>query len=796
MQVESFPSFLRALDLAPDDPFTRCLQTLYENGLIDQDIWSVRLAEQKMWVIFRQRGASVPTPDNQLVPDKRTTKYQPPFEREDPFLASGIATDLPQKARLLARRYLIVGTISANIQHTVSLAVDVEQQRTCIIKSSGHPWQHALPESERQYLRREAQVLQALGPHPRIPEFFDLLEDENNSYLVMSDVPGELLMERLNKELVTDLLPFQQILIWAIDLAEVLDAIHHHGFVYADLKPTNVIIGPDGQCYLVDFELAARLGTPGNQRLGTRGYISPQQNAGQPHCITDDIYSFGALLYLLVTGVEASHAPDPTALLARPVELLRPDVPPALQAIIERCLQPYPEKRYADMTELLAALRTLPEGHLQQNHCDEETITRRAMSEAQARERAMALLQTLCATAQETGQGNGLTWKTKHPVANDYALRDLNVGHAGTLLALAALTAELKLSGARDVLARGADALCAMPPHSDPPLPGLYVGEAGVGAALLLAGQVLEDETLIARVVERSQCISRLPHTSPDITHGTAGRLLFHLLVWEETREQEHLAFALACGEQLVQLAQVREPGEVCWTLAGTIQGFSQSAYPGYAHGVAGIADALLDLFEVTGDERLQPVILGAARWLQRLAIPVLMDQSGLNWPHTEEEKRPFLAHWCHGATGVGHFFLHASRHSWVPGALDIAIRAARTVTRLTRFGGPTLCHGLAGSIEFLLDLYQETHDTTYLVDARTFGVLLEAFATKDAEDHLVFYTDQYNIVSPDYQVGYAGIMTSLLRLSTPDRIPMLLSRAGFRAYKHAAKTSSAIHSL
>jgi serine/threonine protein kinase len=913
MQIESFPPFFKTLGLAANDHFAQCIQSLYRDGLIDSDRWSVQCIDQRMWVLFHPtetdmltqgwklhvsadessaeavlcrvlpvllkdftifkfassmeklalmnqglaggsqigkfitiypgsdeeavviagkldvilHGLAGPsivsdrmlrpdslifyrygehnskayvqditgrvwpaiyTLDNQLIPDKRTLRYQPPPQRNDPFLASGVATDLPKTPRMLAERYAIVRVISSSIRHTISLAVDIEKHRTCIVKSPGRRWQNTLPERMREPFRREARALQALGSHPRIPAFFDLIEEESNIHLIMSDIPGELLMERLNKGL--DLVSIRQIITWAIDLAEVLDAIHDRGFVYADLKPTNIIIGQDEKLYLIDFELADRQDAPGRAKNGTRGYMSPQQYEGQPRCIADDVYSFGSLLYHLVTAAESSYAPDPAALLARPIEILRPDVPPALRDIIVRCLQPHPDARYARMGDVIDALQAIDEKDYQGISWNEDTSLNSGMPESRAREIALALLDTLCATAQQPESGEGLTWKTCHPIANGYALRDVNIGHAGTLLALAGLVAGLNVPGAHSILAQGADALRAMLPHSDPPLPGLYVGEAGVGAAFLLAGQVLEDDALIALAVERSRCISRLPHISPDVMHGTAGRLLFHLLVWDETQEPEHLSAALACGEHLIQTAQIRELGEICWTLPAAFEGFSQSAYPGYAHGVAGIADALLDLFEVAGDERLIPIIQGAVRWLRRLAIPTLADQSGLNWPVTEDKNVSSYASWCHGSTGIGRFFLHASRYTWLPGAIDMATCAAKTVTRLTKSGGPTLCHGLAGSIEFLLDMYQETHNASYLAEAQTFGQILEAFATKDEAGHLVFYSDQLDLFSPDYQVGYAGIAISFLRLSAPDRIPAQLSRAGFRWYKQHVKAA------
>lgn len=725
------------------------------------------------------------TPDNQLLPDKRLLSYQAPTYWEDPFLKAGIASELPRPERLLVQRYLIVSVIASSINHTISLAIDLTSQQMCIVKGPGRSWQNALPEIERVPFRREARALCELAGCTRIPTLLDLHEKEQDIFLVVSDIRGQVLMERLARERLFNLCPLSQVITWGKELAEMLHAIHIRGYVYADLKPTNIIIDPDERLHLIDFELADRQGVEGIARQGTPGYMSPQQFAGEPRAITDDVYSYGALLYLLVTGVEPSLAPDPFALLLRPLELLRSDIPLTLKEIITRCLALRPDERYATMHEVLAALanvRAEPE-HIV---CPGQEMSNNEQQES-ARAVAIKLRQTLCVEAREAAGGEGRTWRTTHPIANNYALRDLNVGLAGTVLALAGLVAELPEAGASHLLEKSARWLCQTPPHSDPPLPGLYVGEAGVGAALLLAGQVLEDQALVDAAIAQGRRIAGLPHVSPDVMHGSAGRLLFHLLLWDETGEEEHRAAALACGEHLLRTMQTREPGEVCWTLPADFQVFSSAAYPGYAHGVAGIADALLELFEATGSEHLVPVIQGAARWLQRLAIPVLADNSGLGWPVTEDQSTPSYPFWCHGSAGVGRFFLRASRFAWVPGAREMAIRAARAVIHLGKMGGPTLCHGLAGSCEFLLDMYQETGEQFYLGEAQIFARLLDAFASQRAGT-LVFHSDQVGVFSPDYLVGYAGIASCFVRLSAPSRLPALLSRAGFRTAQRQAR--------
>jgi lantibiotic modifying enzyme len=261
--------------------------------------------------------------------------------------------------------------------------------------------------------------------------------------------------------------------------------------------------------------------------------------------------------------------------------------------------------------------------------------------------------------------------------------------------------------------------------------------------------------------------------------NGSAGRLRFHLIMWDETRDPEDLAHAVAAGEHLLTTMIGADDGQHRWAIPSGYGAMSGQSYLGYAHGAAGIADVLLDLFEVAADARFLDAARGAARWLARLAVPALDDGAGLCWPPTEGSE-PVAAYWCHGAAGIGRFWLHAASLDLVPGAAILAHRAVVTTARSVRWAGPTQCHGLSGAIELLLDAYQATGNSDHLVEARVLERLLQAFA-HESNDQLVWPSESPNVITPDYNVGYAGVVSTLLRLSDPERRPHSLSRRGFR---------------
>jgi serine/threonine protein kinase len=738
--------------------------------------------------------AALQTPDNREVPDRRKPRYEAPEWATDPFVRAGIAAALPALDRIVGERYLIVSTVFASIDHCIYLGADLEKGNLCIIKGPGYAWQHNFADrSMHQRLFHEADVLSQLAPNPHIPTLLDVVEQNGDLFLIMEDIEGEDLTMRVSQTLHQgQYVPLPQVIKWGIELAEILETIHAKGFVFADLKPSNVMVDRDDDLYLIDFELAHVQDcdeVPGAGR-GTRGYMSPQQRDGLPLTISDDIYSFGALLYFLVTGADPAYVPDHARLLERPLEWLRPGEADFLKAIIVRCLQEEAQARYRSMGEIKTALETALVA-LEAAHASVslKMIVHEGLSSYQEdtqrrlhyRERSRELMETICSMARPSPGARGLAWVSTHFLTYGLLSRDINTGNAGVLLALADLVAAHNAACGRETLQAAAHWLCHTPPIGKKPLPGLYVGEAGVGAALLRVGQVLYNEQFITAALERGRTIASLPHVSPDLFNGTAGRLRFHLLLWDETEDQEQLQAALACGDHLLATAIEVSNHEVLWLTPQGYGDLSGVAQPGYAHGVAGIADALLDLYEVTGDERLASLITRAAFWIQRQAIPTMQCKRGLSWPRvTGGSAHP--SYWCHGGAGIGRFFLHLARHNLVPDAEETATRAAYTVAHMTRWTGPTQCHGLAGNCEFLLDMYQATGEQGFLTDAFLFGRLLETFARKQ-DGYTVFSSDSPTTFTPDYMVGYGGIAMCLLRLGAPERLPHQLSRAGFRVH-------------
>ena len=195
----------------------------------------------------------------------------------------------------------------------------------------------------------------------------------------MECVEGETLRRRLRP----GPLPIREVLDLGTQLADGLAKAHRAGIVHRDLKPENVMVTPDGLLKILDFGLAklvvaplgdlvdtretlSRQGTRAGMLLGTLEYMSPEQASGRTVDHRTDQFSLGLILYEMATGRAAFRRDTPAQVLAavierepEPLTRLRGDVPPALEALVSRCLQKDPERRFKKTDELAVELAAL-----------------------------------------------------------------------------------------------------------------------------------------------------------------------------------------------------------------------------------------------------------------------------------------------------------------------------------------------------------------------------------------------------------------------------------------------------
>jgi TolB-like protein/Tfp pilus assembly protein PilF len=229
-------------------------------------------------------------------------------------------------------------------------------------------------------LRRFEQEARAVGVlnHPNIVSVYDVGTQDGAPYVVQELLEGETLRGRLG---VGAFAP-RKALGHALQIAHGLAAAHDKGIVHRDLKPENVFVTRDGRVKILDFGLAklvasgvedsvSRLPTTAGDTqpgvvLGTLGYMAPEQVRGKPADARSDIFSFGAILYEMLSGQRAFHgdsAADTMSaiLMKEPPDLsaTNRDVPPGLDRLVRHCLEKSPEERFQSARDLAFGLESL-----------------------------------------------------------------------------------------------------------------------------------------------------------------------------------------------------------------------------------------------------------------------------------------------------------------------------------------------------------------------------------------------------------------------------------------------------
>jgi serine/threonine-protein kinase len=222
------------------------------------------------------------------------------------------------------------------------------------------------PDADSARFEREARAVASLA-HPNVMQLYDYGEDDGRPFMVLEYVPGGTLEERLAATGGKPL-PDDETQAIAAGIAAGLAHAHARGVVHRDLKPANVLFDDDGRPKLGDFgiaRLAAGEGTltEAGTVLGTAAYISPEQAAGASATTASDVYSYGVILYRMLTGRLPFESSDPLELVMMnrdlpppPLTSLRDDPPGVLESTAMAALQKDPAERPHDGAALLAAL--------------------------------------------------------------------------------------------------------------------------------------------------------------------------------------------------------------------------------------------------------------------------------------------------------------------------------------------------------------------------------------------------------------------------------------------------------
>jgi serine/threonine protein kinase len=282
----------------------------------------------------------------------------------------------PEAARLTAGQqvshYQIQEKLGEGGMGAVYRAYDTQLRRAVALKVL--PPEYASDPERRSRLLREARAASALN-HPNIVNIYEVGSDNGVDFIAMEFIEGKSLHDIIPARG----LPLGKALDYAVQIASGLAKAHAAGVVHRDLKPGNIMLtgpasGHPGLVKLLDFGLARRveLGeghdttlTMEGAILGTPAYMSPEQAQGKPADARSDVFSFGSVLYQMVTGHRAfekdSHISTLAAVVQEEPRPLPSSVPRDLERTIARCLRKDPERRFQHIDDVRVALLELKE---------------------------------------------------------------------------------------------------------------------------------------------------------------------------------------------------------------------------------------------------------------------------------------------------------------------------------------------------------------------------------------------------------------------------------------------------
>jgi serine/threonine protein kinase len=263
--------------------------------------------------------------------------------------------------------YKILGKIGEGGMGEVYLAEDLKLKRRVALKIL--PAQIAVNKTDKARFLQEAQAAAAIN-HANVCVIYEVEEQGDAPFIAMEYVEGKTLREKIKDQR----LEIKEAVDYAIQIASALQAAHGQGIIHRDIKTDNIMITTAGQVKIMDFGLAKIKGalrlTRSTSTLGTLAYMSPEQLEGREIDGRSDIFSFGVVLYEMLSGQLPFQGDyESTIIFAilneepEPIQELCPDISNALQQVLDLSLQKKPDDRYQRIEDLLFDLKQAGKGY-------------------------------------------------------------------------------------------------------------------------------------------------------------------------------------------------------------------------------------------------------------------------------------------------------------------------------------------------------------------------------------------------------------------------------------------------
>jgi len=708
----------------------------------DSNVLFYRFGGMRLYDVLNVKGERTPmlvAPDGTEIPDERTAYPVTPSWENPPLPLDDPALQQEESQGMKGGRYQVQDVLDFSNAGGVYRAIDQQTGKKVVIKEARPCINSTFDGYDAvELLKKEHRLLTVLKDTGIAPQPVDLFKEWEHWFLVEEYIEGDsmgahssqhnvLLRTRPRAEQYEEWYKiFRSV---CISLAKIMEVLHTHQIVFADLSINNLIVlAGKAELKLIDFEGASQLGVDRPSSVFTPGFVSENRLAGSNAAYTDDYYSVGAVLLAYLFPINSLFH-------------LKPKAKREIVATIQRDAR-LPKgiaDLLVDLMDQDPARRPVPSRMLEV--LTSEPVIEKAALPAPSEQNYEPMLTGIVAHIEQVAtyarQDRLFPADPKVFATNPLSLA---YGAAGVGYALKQITGTHSEQLLNWILR-----------HKITPqtyAPGLYVGISGIAQCLLEMGAVQEGEALFQQTFHH-----RLLHDAPGIFYGTAGWGMTNLRFFLQTGDQLYLDKATKAGNHLLETCNLAPTGYFWNTPNETPLGF--------AHGASGIAVFLLYLYLATRNEAF---LEAGRKGLEfDLSFAVTTKDGGLSWRQATQGQSPLFPYWRFGSAGIGMAVLRFARllgtEHYRSVLEKIFIDTDRKYVVL-----PGKFIGLAGIGDFMLDMHQFTGEARYLEAATKAAEGIRQFRV-ERQQGIAFPGDMLSRLCCDYGTGSAGIGLFLNRL-------------------------------
>lgn len=654
----------------------------------------------------------------------------------------------------------------------------------CIIKKSKtDDFIDAHGRGMKERLNWQKELHQRLYSKLPIPKLVDAYENNNETFLVLEYVTGldfNTIIKEEHKDLHWNYLSGSQkfkLLSYYLTIVGLIDKLHHYGYIHRDITGSNFMITPEKSVVMIDLELvySFNLGTPSPPfSLGTFGFMSPEQEKEWIPSISDDVYSLGALLLKVITGIEPINILDSNESGRRKKIDFYTDNQ-ELTEIIDSCLLHDNNKRPSlqvlkkRINQFLNNDNNFQLFNKSQHYISTKADLCKIIDSGISALSSPLMLNNGLWFSEDTTEGQPSSLNTKK------TLYGLNKGLSGVLYFMG-----IAHKAGFDITDNLSSVTCAINhivnSHNSLNLSAsLHYGMSGIAVGInsMIANNLVSESVALSSIVKNSYT-----EASPwlSIIHGAAGQAIGVMLC------KDTLGDSISCQllDGYISFLINKQQKDGSWHIPINKDGrIIEEKQTGFGYGIAGIIWVLLEYGSQYGHKSSLEAAFRGLCWLTQAAIS---KKDILLWHNTPRQK-DISSWWCNGAPGISLTYMKAFAIIGDQSYQDIAQKALLTIPDGFIHQNLGQCHGLSGIGEIYLQAYQTFKSNHWLDKADWIReIILNQCKTENGQ--LYWLAENKDFPTADLMVGNCGILHFLIRRTTLDSVGFPLLPEGKSSQK------------